>query len=318
MSDWDKIFPKSDKVDVTKVKFKNRYGITLVGDLYIPKTLKEGDKTAGIATCGPFGAVKEQASGLYAQRLAESGFITLAFDPSFTGESSGEVRNVASPDINTEDYSAAVDFLCNYKNVDPERIGILGICGFGGFALNAAVNDTRIKATVAVTMYDMSRFISRGLFDSLDAEGRKQMRKKLNDQRTEDFKNGTYAKEPTFPEKFNGDEPLILKNYYKFYKTKIGYHERSIYSNGNWNATSPLGFLNNPILQYSDEIDSAVLIVSGEKSHSRYFSEDEFKKLKGTNKELFIVPEAEHIDFYFDNEKIPFTKIESFLKTYLN
>ena len=313
---WDKTFKKSEKVDVQKVTFKNRYGITLVGDLYTPKEKKE-DKMAAIAISGPFGAVKEQASGLYAQTLAERGFVTLAFDPSFTGESSGEPRNVASPDINTEDFSAAVDFLSNQKNVDPERIGILGICGFGGFGLNAAAMDTRIKATVASTMYDMTRVSAKGYFDSMDENARYQLKETLNKQRTEDFKNGTYAKALGLPEKLAGDEAQFVKDYYGYYKTPRGFHKRSINSNGNWNMTSSLSLINMPILSYSDEIKNAVLIIHGEKAHSRYFGEDAFKKLKGDNKELLIVKDANHVDLYDNMEKIPFDKIEAFYKQYL-
>lgn len=312
-NDWDKTFPKSDKVNVEKVHFKNRYGINLTGDLYIPKE-KSDEQMPAIAISGPFGAVKEQASGLYAQTLAQRGFITLAFDPSYTGESGGEPRNVASPDINTEDFSAAVDYLSNRKDVNPERIGILGICGFGGFGLNAAAIDTRIKATVTSTMYDMTRVTAQGYFDSMDEKARQELRKSLNKQRTEDFKTGTFAKAPGLPEKLTGDEPQFVQDYYGYYKTPRGFHERSINSNGNWNVTSSLSLLNMPILQYSDEIQSAVLMIHGEKAHSRYFSEDAFKKLKGDNKELYIVPDANHVDLYDNLEKIPFDKIEAFYK----
>ena len=312
-NDWDKTFPKSDKVNVEKVHFKNRYGINLTGDLYIPKE-KSDEQMPAIAISGPFGAVKEQASGLYAQTLAQRGFITLAFDPSYTGESGGEPRNVASPDINTEDFSAAVDYLSNREDVNPERIGILGICGFGGFGLNAAAIDTRIKATVTSTMYDMTRVTAHGYFDSMDEKARQELRKSLNKQRTEDFKTGTFAKAPGLPEKLTGDEPQFVQDYYGYYKTPRGFHERSINSNGNWNVTSSLSLLNMPILQYSDEIQSAVLMLHGEKAHSRYFSEDAFKKLKGDNKELYIVPDANHVDLYDNLEKIPFDKIEAFYK----
>lgn len=312
-NDWDKTFPKSDKVNVEKVHFKNRYGINLTGDLYIPKE-KTDEQMPAIAISGPFGAVKEQASGLYAQTLAQRGFITLAFDPSYTGESGGEPRNVASPDINTEDFSAAVDYLSNRKDVNPERIGILGICGFGGFGLNAAAIDTRIKATVTSTMYDMTRVTAQGYFDSMDEKARQELRKSLNKQRTEDFKTGTFAKAPGLPEKLTGDEPQFVQDYYGYYKTPRGFHERSINSNGNWNVTSSLSLLNMPILQYSDEIQSAVLMLHGEKAHSRYFSEDAFKKLKGDNKELYIVPDANHVDLYDNLEKIPFDKIDAFYK----
>ena len=315
-NNWDKVFPKSDKVTVEKVHFKNRYGINLTGDLYTPK-VKPEEKMPAIAISGPFGAVKEQASGLYAQTLAEHGFVTLAFDPSYTGESGGEPRNVASPDINTEDFSAAVDFLSNREDVNPERIGILGICGFGGFGLNAAAMDTRIKATVASTMYDMTRVSARGYFDSMDENARYELKQNLNKQRTEDFKNGTYAKAAGLPDKLTGEEPQFVQDYYGYYKTKRGFHERSINSNGNWNTTSTLSLINMPILAYSDEIKSAVLIVHGEKAHSRYFGEDAFKKLKGDNKELLIVDGANHVDLYDNLEKIPFDKIEAFYKEYL-
>ncbi len=315
-SNWDKTFVKSDKVDVKKVNFKNRYGITLVGDLYTPKK-KTSEKMSAIAVAGPFGAVKEQSSGLYAQTMAERGFITLAFDPSYTGESGGEPRNVSSPEINTEDFSAAIDFLSNQDDVDPDKIGIIGICGFGGFGLNAAAIDTRIKATVAVTMYDMTRVTARGYFDSVDENARYALKESLNKQRTEDFKNGTFAKAPGLPEKLSGDEPQFVKDYYGYYKTKRGFHKRSINSNGNWNTTASLALINMPILAYSDEIRSAVLVIHGEKAHSRYFSEDAFKKLKGDNKELLIIKDANHVDLYDNFEKIPFDKIEQFFKTNL-
>ncbi len=309
---WDKTFLQSDKVNVQKVEFTNRYGITLVGDLYTPKNLKKDEKLPAIAMSGPFGAVKEQASGLYAQTLAQRGFITLAFDPSFTGESKGEPRNVASPDINTEDFSAAVDYLSNHSNVNPDKIGILGICGFGGFAINAAAMDTRIKATVASTMYDMTRVSAKGYNDTIDEQGRYELKQSLNKQRTEDYKNGSYAKAAGLPEKLTGEEPQFVKDYWNYYKTNRGFHERSINSNGNWNVTSALSLINMPILSYSNEIKSAVLIVHGEKAHSRYFGEDAFKKLKGENKELLIVEGASHVDLYDNLEKIPFDKIEDF------
>lgn len=313
---WDKTFKKSDKVDVQKVSFKNRYGITLVGDLYIPKE-KSAGKMPAIALSGPFGAVKEQASGLYAQTLAQRGFITLAFDPSYTGESGGEPRSVASPDINTEDFSAAVDFLSNHENVDPEKIGILGICGFGGLGLNAAAMDTRIKAAVTSTMYDMSRVNANGYFDSLDEKARYELKQNLNKQRSEDFKKRTYAKASGLPDKLSGDEAQFVKDYYDYYKTKRGFHKRSINSNGNWNMTSALSFINMPILARSGEIQNAVLMIHGEKAHSRYFSEDAFKQLKGENKELLIIPDANHVDLYDNLEKIPFDKIEAFYREYL-
>ncbi len=314
-NDWDKTFKKSDKVEVKKVNFKNRYGITLAGDLYTPKNVK--GKHAAIAVSGPFGAVKEQASGLYAQTMAERGFIALAFDPSYTGESSGEPRNVASPDINTEDFSAAVDFLSVQKNVDSDKIGIIGICGFGGMGLNAAAMDTRIKATVTSTMYDMSRVNANGYFDSMDEKARYELKETLNKQRTEDYKTGTYAKASGLPEKLTGEEPLLVKEYWEYYKTPRGFHKRSINSNGNWNMTSSLSFINMPILSYSSEIQNAVLMIHGEKAHSRYFSEDAFKKLKGDNKEFLIIKDANHVDLYDNLEKIPFDKIESFFKEHL-
>lgn len=313
-NNWDKVFPKSDKVDIQKVEFVNRFGIKLVGDLYLPKDMKKGDKLPAIAISGPFGAVKEQASGLYAQTLAEKGFITLAFDPSYTGESSGSPRNIASPDINTEDFSAAVDFLSNNENVNPDKIGILGICGFGGFALNAAQIDTRIKATVTSTMYDMTRVSAKGYNDSIDENGRYDLKVALNNQRTLDYKNGTYAKAAGLPDKLTGSEPQFVKDYYGYYKTKRGFHKNSINSNGNWNQTSTLSLINLPILAYSNEIRTPVLMIHGENAHSRYFSEDAYKKLKGTNKELLIIEGANHVDLYDNLEKIPFEKISSFFK----
>lgn len=313
-NNWDKVFPKSDKVNIQKVEFVNRFGIKLVGDLYLPKDMKKGDKLPAIAISGPFGAVKEQASGLYAQTLAEKGFITLAFDPSYTGESSGTPRNIASPDINTEDFSAAVDFLSNNDNVNPDKIGILGICGFGGFALNAAQIDTRIKATVTSTMYDMTRVSAKGYNDSIDENGRYDLKVALNNQRTLDYKNGTYAKAAGLPDKLTGSEPQFVKDYYGYYKTKRGFHKNSINSNGNWNQTSTLSLINLPILAYSNEIRTPVLMIHGENAHSRYFSEDAYKKLKGTNKELLIIEGANHVDLYDNLEKIPFEKISSFFK----
>ncbi len=306
------LFMVSNQKDYKTVHFKNRYGITLAGNLYMPKNIDA--KLPAIAVAGPFGAVKEQASGLYAEEMAKRGFITLAFDPSYTGESSGEPRDVASPDINTEDFSAAVDFLSNHPNVDPEKIGIIGICGFGGMGLNAASLDTRIKAVATSTMYDMSRVNANGYFDGMDAEKRYALRETLNKQRTEDFKNGTYAKGTGLPDKLNGDEPQFVKEYWEYYKTPRGFHKRSINSNGNWNMTSPLSFMNMPILCYSDEIRNAVLMIHGEKAHSRYFSEDAFKKLKGDNKELLIIEGANHVDLYDNMEKIPFDKMEEFFR----
>lgn len=313
---WDKKFVKSNNVEVKKVNFKNRYGIELKGDLYTPKNKTEV-KLPAIAVSGPFGAVKEQASGLYAQTMAERGFVTLAFDPSYTGESGGEPRHVASPDINTEDFSAAVDFLSNQNDVDPERIGIIGICGFGGMGLNAAAMDSRIKATVTSTMYDMSRVNANGYFDSMGEKERYELKQKLNAQRSEDFKNGTYAEGSGLPDKLNGDEPQFVKDYYGYYKTPRGFHTRSINSNGNWNMTSVLSFMNMPILTYSPEIKSAVLLIHGENAHSRYFSEDAYKKLKGDNKELMIIKGANHVDLYDQIDKIPFDKIDAFFKANL-
>lgn len=309
--EWDKTFPKSDKVNHSKVTFVNRYGITLAADLYVPKTTA-GGKLPAIAVSGPFGAVKEQSSGLYAQELAERGFLTIAFDPSYTGESGGEPRYVASPDINTEDFCAAVDFLSTCDDVDAEHIGILGICGWGGMALNAAAIDTRIKATVTSTMYDMSRVNANGYFDAMDTDARYELRKQLNEQRTADAKYGSYALAGGLPDTLPDDAPQFLKDYYAYYKTKRGYHKHSLNSNGGWNKTSALSFINMPVLSYSDEIRSAVLIIHGEKAHSRYFSEDAFKKLKGDNKELLIIPGANHVDLYDQMNVIPFDKIERF------
>ncbi len=313
--EWDKTFPKSEMVNHRKITFHNRYGITLAADLYEPKNA-EG-KLPAIAVCGPFGAVKEQSSGLYAQTLAERGFLTIAFDPSFTGESGGQPRYVASPDINTEDFSAAVDFLAVQENVDPERIGILGICGWGGMAINAAAIDTRIKATVASTMYDMTRVNARGYFDSMDADARYELRKTLNAQRIEDYKNGSYQLGGGVVDPLPKDAPFYVKDYYDYYKTERGYHKRSLNSNGGWNTTSALSFMNMPILQYSDEIRSAVLVIHGEKAHSCYFSKDAFEKLTGDNKELMIIPNAVHTDLYDRMDIIPFDKLETFYREYL-
>ncbi len=316
VKEWDKVFPQSNKVIHEKVTFRNRYGITLAADMYIPKNA-EG-KLAAIAVSGPFGAVKEQSSGLYAQTLAERGFLTIAFDPSYTGESGGQPRYVASPDINTEDFSAAVDFLSTRDDVDPERIGILGICGWGGMALNAAAMDTRIKATVTSTMYGMSRVNANGYFDAMDADQRYELRRQLNAQRTIDAKKGTYELAGGVVDPLPDDAPQFVKDYYAYYKTPRGYHKRSLNSNKGWNKTSSLSFINMPLLTYSDEIRNAVLMIHGEKAHSRYFSEDAFKKLKGDNKELLIIPGASHVDLY-DNQAnvIPFDKIESFFRAYL-
>ncbi|WP_302555951.1 alpha/beta hydrolase [uncultured Desulfovibrio sp.] len=316
VQEWDKVFPRSDRVEHRKVTFRTRYGTVLAGDLYMPRDA--GGKRAALAVSGPFGAVKEQASGLYAQTMAERGFLTLAFDPSYTGESSGEPRHVASPDINTEDFSAAVDFLTTLDAVDAERIGIIGICGFGGMGLNAAAMDTRIKATVAVTMYDMSRVTANGYFDSMDADARYALRQQLNAQRTRDARSGSIAPSAAgLPEALTGDEPQFVKDYFAYYKTGRGFHPRSINSNGAWNATSALSFLNMPLLAYAGEIRSAVLLVHGEKAHSRYFSEDAFKKLSGDNKELMIVPGASHTDLYDRVDIIPFDRIEAFFRANL-
>lgn len=314
-NEWDKTFPKSEKVNHSKVTFMNRYGITLAADLYIPKNAT--GKLAAIAVSGPFGAVKEQSSGLYAQTMAERGFLTIAFDPSYTGESGGTPRYVASPDINTEDFCAAVDYLLTRDDVDPERIGIIGICGWGGLAINAAAIDTRVKATVASTMYDMSRVNANGYFDSMDENARYKLREQLNAQRTQDAKNGWYALAGGVVDPLPEDAPQFVKDYYAYYKTERGYHPRSLNSNGGWNKTSSLSFMNMPILAYAGEIRSAVLLIHGEKAHSRYFSEDTFKKLKGDNKELLIIPGANHTDLYDRMDIIPFDKIEAFFKTYL-
>ena len=315
-TDWDKVFPKSDKVDHSKVTFHNRYGITLAADLYIPKGAT--GRLPAIAVCGPFGAVKEQSSGLYAQTMAESGFLTLAFDPSFTGESGGQPRYVASPDINTEDFCAAVDFLSVQDNVDPERIGIIGICGWGGMAINAADMDTRIKATVASTMYDMTRVSANGYFDSENtAEARYEKKKAMNAQRTEDYRSGSYALAGGVVDPLPEDAPQFVKDYYAYYKTPRGYHPRSLNSNGGWNITSSLSFMNMPLLQYSQEIRSAVLLVHGEKAHSCYFSRDAFQKLTGDNKELLIIPGASHVDLYDRMDVIPFEKLKRFFEEYL-
>lgn len=312
---WDKTFAKSPKVEHVKKTFHNRYGITLAADMYFPKTAK--GKLAAIAVAGPFGAVKEQAAGLYAQELAERGFLTIAFDPSYTGESGGLPRYVASPDINTEDFCAAVDFLSVQENVDPDRIGILGICGWGGMALNAAALDTRIKATVASTMYDMSRVTANGYFDSMDKDARHRQREALNAQRTVDYKTGSYALAGGLPDKLPDDAPFYLKDYFDYYKTQRGYHSRSLNSNGGWNVTSALSFMNMPILSYAEEIESAVFIVHGEKAHSCYFSRDAYSKLKGDNKRLMIIPNAVHTDLYDRKDIIPFDEIRDFFVKYM-
>ena len=312
---WDKTFPQNAEVQHSKVTFVNRYGITLAADMYVPKGAQ--GRLPAIAVSGPFGAVKEQAAGLYAQTMAERGFLTIAFDPSFTGESGGQPRYVASPDINTEDFSTAVDFLSMQDNVDPERIGIIGICGWGGMAVNAAAVDTRIKATVASTMYDMSRVNANGYFDSMDGEQRYELRKQLNAQRIVDARSGTYELGGGVPEQLPVDAPQFVQDYYAYYKTNRGYHSRSLNSNGGWNKTSPLSFINMPLLSYSGEIRSAVLLVHGEKAHSRYFSEDTFKRLQGDNKELMIIPGASHVDLYDRTDIIPFDKMEAFFNNYL-
>lgn len=321
--EWDKIFPQSDKVDHSKVTFHNRYGITLAADLYVPKNAS--GKLAAIAVSGPFGAVKEQASGFYAQTMAERGFLTLAFDPSFTGESGGEPRYMASPDINTEDFQAAVDYLSCRDDVDPERIGIIGICGWGGMALNAAALDTRVKATVASTMYDMTRVHAKGYFDAEDsAEARHEKRLALNAQRTEDYKNGSYVRAGGVVDPLPEDAPFFVKDYYDYYKTDRGYHARSLNSNDGWAATGCISFLNQPILTYTNEIRSAVLIMHGEKAHSCYFSKDAFAQMMDgnpvpENKELLIIPDAVHTDLYDGGGKnaIPFDKLADFFTTYL-
>ena len=318
---WDKTFDRSDKVEHRKVTFTNRYGITLAADLYKP--LNAAGKLPSIAVCGPFGAVKEQASGLYAQTLAERGFLTIAFDPSFTGESGGTPRYMASPDINTEDFQAAVDYLSTSSEVDPAAIGILGICGWGGLAINTAALDTRIKATVASTMYDMTRVNAKGYFDAEDSEqARYEKRVTLNTQRTKDYADGSYARGGGVVDPLPDDAPFFVKDYHDYYKTKRGYHPRSLNSNDGWNVTGCISFMNMPILRYSNEIRSAVLIIHGEKAHSCYFSRDAYADMmKGNpcpeNKELMIIPGAIHTDLYDRTDVIPFDKIESFFKQYL-
>lgn len=315
-NDWDKTFPKSNKVDHCKVTFHNRYGITLAADMYAPKNA--AGKLAAIAVCGPFGAVKEQSSGLYAQTMAERGFLTIAFDPSFTGESGGEPRYMASPDINTEDFSAAVDFLAVQDNVDPEKIGIIGICGWGGLALNAAAVDTRIKATVASTMYDMSRVNANGYFDGENSEQeRYEKRKALSAQRTAEYRRGVYELGGGVVDPLPVDAPFFVKDYHDYYKTPRGYHNRSLNSNGGWNKTGCISFLNMPLLRYTNEIRSAVMIIHGEKAHSCYFSKDAFAAMMNgnpipENKELMIIPNAVHTDLYDRSDIIPFDKLEKF------
>lgn len=311
-----RVFAIDPEISVQGVRFKNRFGVELAGHLYLPQNFDASKKYAAIAVCGPFGAVKEQASGLYAQEMARRGFVTVAFDPSFTGESEGQPRYVASPDINTEDFSAAVDFLSLLDFVDPDRVGIIGICGWGGLALNAAAIDTRIKATVTSTMYDMSRVNANGYFDAMDDDARYELKQQLNTQRLEDARNGRYTLAGGVADVLPDDAPWFVKDYHAYYKTKRGYHKRSLNSNSGWNKTSALSFINTPQLAYSDEIRSAVLMIHGEKAHSRYFSEDAFKKLRGDNKELLIIPEATHVDLYDNFGKIPFDKIEQFFHDY--
>ena len=316
--EWDKTFPKSNKTDHRKVTFHNRYGITLAADMYTPKGVS--GKLSAIAVCGPFGAVKEQCSGLYAQTLAERGFLPIAFDPSFTGESGGQPRYMASPDINTEDFSAAVDFLSVQDNVDSDKIGILGICGWGGMAINAAAADTRIKATVASTMYDMTRVNAKGYFDSEDSEEKRYEKKAaMNAQRIKDYKSGEYELGGGVVDPLPDDAPYFVKDYYDYYKTPRGYHKRSLNSNGGWNKTGCLSFINMPILQYSNEIRSAVLIVHGDKAHSCYFGKDAYANMTRdskytANKELLIIPGASHTDLYDGGKDkvIPFDKLADF------
>ena len=313
--EWDKTFPQSDRVEHSKITFHNRYGITLAADLYKPKDVR--GTLAAVAVCGPYGAVKEQVSGRYAQTLAEQGFLTIAFDPSYYGESGGTPRYLTSPEISTEDFSAAVDYLSTREDVDPERIGILGICGWGGFALNAAANDPRVKATVPSTMYDMSRVNAAGYSDAMSADDRYRLRERLNAQRTEDYRNGSYRRNGGVVDPVPEDAPLFVRQYHDYYKTARGYHRRSPNSNGGITETSALSFVNMPILSYIGEIRSPVLLVHGEKAHSRYFSEDAYKRLTGDNKELLIVPGANHVDLYDNPDAIPFDRIGEFLRKYL-
>lgn len=319
--EWDKVFPKSDKVDHKKVTFANHFGITLAADMYTPKNA--GGKLPAIAVSGPFGAVKEQSSGLYAQEMAERGFLTIAFDPSFTGESGGNVRDVNSPDINVEDFQAAVDFLSVQDNVDPERIGIIGICGWGGMALQTAAIDTRIKATVTSTMYDMSRVAGNGYFDADDnEEARHKMRVALNKQRTADFKAGSYAKAGGVVDPLPENAPKFVKDYYAYYKTPRGYHKRSLNSNNGWNVTAATSLLNMRLFTYTNEIRNAVLMIHGDQAHSCYMSKDAYadmiKDSKYTdNKELLLIPGASHTDLYDQKDIIPFDKMEAFFDKYL-
>lgn len=319
---WDKTFPENKKVSHQKVTFHNRFGITLVADMYVPKNAPKGEKMAAIAVAGPYGAVKEQVSGRYAQELAARGFLTIAFDPAFTGESGGAPRNLTSPDLNTEDFSAAVDYLSNLDNVAADKIGIVGICGWGGFALNAAAMDPRIKATVISTMYDMSRVSANGYFDytktpeQVKAE-RMAARKAISAQRTADYKNGNYKMAGGVPVELNSDMPQFVVDYHNYYQEKLGHHDRSFGSTTGATLSSVLSFMNMPLLSYADEIENPVLMIHGEKAHSVYFSKDAFKKLKGDNKELLIIPDAVHTDLYYKMDVIPFAKIESFFKNNL-
>lgn len=314
---WDKVFPESEKVDHSKVVFVNRYGITLAADMYRPKGV--GGKLPAIAVSGPFGAVKEQSSGLYAVQLAERGFLTIAFDPSFTGESGGMPRRVASPDINVEDFSAAVDYLLNRDDVDSERVGILGICGWGGIAIQAAINDPRVKATVASTMYDMTRVTANGYFDSEDSGAqRNAKRAAMAAQRSADFSSGAYRRAGGVVDPLPDDAPQFVKDYHAYYKTPRGYHARSGNSTDGWNMTSALPFLNFKFFEYADELESAVLIVHGDKAHSYYFSKDVFARLKGDNKQMLTVKGATHCDLYDRLDVIPMDEIAAFYKEYLN
>ena len=317
-TDDTRVFKIDPSITVKKAHFHNRYGIDLTGDLYLPKDFDASKKYAGIAVAGPFGAVKEQVSGLYAQEMAKAGFVAVAFDPSFTGESGGAARYVSSPEINTEDFSAAIDFLMTREFIDPERVGIIGVCGWGGIGLNAAAADTRIKASVISTMYDMSRVARNGYFDSADsAEARYAQKKAMNDQRVKDYKAGTYARAGGVVDPLPEDAPQFVKDYYAYYKTPRGYHKRSLNSNEGWNVTAGLAMINMPMLTDIEDIRSAVLIIHGEKAHSRYLGEDAFKRLKGDNKELVIIPGASHCDLYDNMEAIPFAKIVDFMNTYL-
>lgn len=314
--EWDKVFPQSEKVDHKKVTFVNRYGITLAADMYTPKG--QTGKLPAVAVSGPFGAVKEQSSGMYAQQLAERGYLTIAFDPSFTGESGGSPRRVASPDINVEDFSAAVDFLSVQPNVDTDRIGILGVCGWGGIAIQSAINDPRIKATVASTMYDMTRVSANGYFDADDSkEKRNANRASLAKQRTEDYLKGEYTRAGGVVDPLPDDAPQFVKDYYDYYKTSRGFHPRSGNSTDGWNITSTLPFINFKFFEYADELDNAVLIVHGDQAHSYYFGKDTFAKLKGANKQMLTVKGASHCDLYDRSDIIPFDEIAAFYKEYL-